>query len=186
MTPETEQAPAGYLRRPRLPAGKTTPRRLSPRDLSPRDMESLVRDADAPVRSEASIRSAEVATEAARTRQRDAAAWPPPSSVRPTVPQPAAAATRARGDGSIVSLVPYLAVLICTLAGVYVAWHQGAAGAGRGGIVSGLALLAAAVLRLLLPARLVGLLGTRKRAIDVLTLTVFGAGLLVAGLVLPY
>jgi hypothetical protein len=118
--------------------------------------------------------------EAARTGQRDAAAWPPPPS-----PQPTAEAKHATDDGSIVGVIPYLAVLVCTLAGVYVAWHQGSSGGGRGGVVAGVALLVAAVARLVLPARLVGLLGTRKRVIDVLTLTVFGGGLLVAGLVLP-
>jgi hypothetical protein len=68
---------------------------------------------------------------------------------------------------------------------VYIAWREGSAGGGDGAAVLGVALLAAAVARLLLPARLAGLLATRKRATDVLTLTVFGAGLLIAGLVLP-
>jgi hypothetical protein len=154
---------------------------MTPVRLSPRDVQSIVRDPDAPVRSGESVRSVELETEAARTGQRDAAAWLPPSS-----PQPAAAAERARGHGSIVSVIPYLAVLIVTIAGVYVAWHQGSAGGGKGGVVSGVALLVAALFRLVLPPRLVGLLGTRKRAIDVLTLTIFGGGLLVAGLVLPH
>ena len=52
-------------------------------------------------------------------------------------------------------------------------------------MVGGVALLIAALVRLALPARLVGLLGTRKRATDVLTLAVLGAGLIIAGLVLP-
>ncbi len=72
-----------------------------------------------------------------------------------------------------------------TIAGVYIAWRQGSAGGGAGGIVGGAALLLAATARLLLPARLVGLLATRKRANDVVTLAIFGVGLLVAGLVLP-
>jgi hypothetical protein len=92
---------------------------------------------------------------------------------------------RAKEAGSIVGAIPYLAVLVATIAGVYVAWHQGSAGGGKGGVVGGVALLIAAVMRLVLPARLVGLLGTRNRAIDVLTLTIFGGGLLIAGLVLP-
>jgi hypothetical protein len=85
----------------------------------------------------------------------------------------------------MVGAVPYLAVLVCTAAGVYIAWHQGSEGGGRGGVVAGSALLVAAVVRLVLPARLAGLLASRHRVTDVLTLTVFGAGLLVAGLVLP-
>jgi hypothetical protein len=93
---------------------------------------------------------------------------------------------RRRDDGSIVGVVPYLAVLVCTVAGVYVAWQQGSAGGGKGGVIGGGALLVAAVVRLALPARLAGLLGTRKRVTDVLMLTVFGTALLIAGLVLPH
>lgn len=96
------------------------------------------------------------------------------------------AATRASEPRSIVGLIAYLGVLISVLAGVYVAWDQGSSAGGTGGAVGGLALLAAALLRLVLPARLVGLLGTRKRVVDVLTLTVFGGGLLIAGLILPH
>lgn len=91
-----------------------------------------------------------------------------------------------RDDESIVGVVPYLAVLVATVAGVYIAWTQGSAGGGRGGVIAGAALLVAAVIRLVLPTKLAGLLGTRKRATDVLTLTVFGTGLLIAGLVLPH
>ena len=90
-----------------------------------------------------------------------------------------------RQDRSIVGFVPYLAVLVCAVVGVYIAWRDGSAGGGYGAAVLGAALLAAAVARLLLPARLARLLATRKRATDVLTLTVFGLGLLVLGLVLP-
>jgi hypothetical protein len=68
---------------------------------------------------------------------------------------------------------------------VYVAWREGSAGGGDGAVVLGAALLAAAIARLLLPARLAGLLSARKRVTDVLTLTAFGVGLLVAGLTLP-
>jgi DUF3017 family protein len=92
---------------------------------------------------------------------------------------------RVHDDGSIVAFIPYLAVLVCVVAGVYIAWRQGSAGGGQGAVVGGVALLAGALVRLALPVRLVGLLGTRKRVTDVLTLTVFGVGLVVAGLVLP-
>ncbi len=94
--------------------------------------------------------------------------------------------TLRRDDRSIVGVIPYLAVLVCVVAGVYIAWQQGSAGGGRGGVIGGAALLVAAVFRLVLPARLAGLLGTRRRVTDVLTLTVFGTGLLIAGLVLPH
>jgi hypothetical protein len=78
-----------------------------------------------------------------------------------------------------------VAVLVVTTAGVYLAWRQGSARVGEGGVVAGVALLVGAVARLLLPPRLAGLLATRKRATDVITFTIFGAGLLIAGLVLP-
>jgi Protein of unknown function (DUF3017) len=92
---------------------------------------------------------------------------------------------RARGDRRIVGVIPYLAVLVAVAAGVYIAWRQGSAGGGRGGAIAGAALLAGAVVRMALPGRLAGLLASRHRVTDVLTLAVFGAGLLVAGLVLP-
>ena len=70
-------------------------------------------------------------------------------------------------------------------AGLYIAWRKGSAG-GRGAVRRRhRAARRPRVVRLVLPARLVGLLGTRKRVTDVLTLTVFGVGLIVAGLVLP-
>jgi Protein of unknown function (DUF3017) len=97
-----------------------------------------------------------------------------------------AAAARSRGErAGLAGAIPYLAVLVCFAAGVYLAWHEGSHGGGRGGAIAGGALLVAAIVRLLLPARLAGLLASRHRVTDVLTLTVFGGGLLIAGLVLP-
>jgi hypothetical protein len=84
-----------------------------------------------------------------------------------------------------ITAIPYLAVLVCAMAGVYICWRQGSAGGGKGAVIGGVALLAGAVVRLAVPARLVGMLGTRKRVTDVLTLTVLGVGLIIAGLVLP-
>jgi hypothetical protein len=180
MTPETEQVPTGYARRPRRSPGVVTPPRLPARDVR-----SPGPEADGGVRSGQPVFPADQ-VRAARTGRRGAAARPS----RTTRPEPAAPAAGVRPDRrpdrSIVGAVPYLAVLLCVLAGVYVAWNQGSAGGGKGGAVSGIALLAAAALRLLLPARLVGLLGTRKRVTDVLTLAVLGGGLLVASLVLPH
>ena len=82
-------------------------------------------------------------------------------------------------------MVAHLVVLVCVAAGIYIAWHQGSHGGGRGGVVAGVALLVAAVARLALPARLAGLLAVRHRATDVVTLTVLGVSLLIVGLVLP-
>jgi Protein of unknown function (DUF3017) len=166
MTPDIQQGRDGYPR-PQLPR----------------------RDADA------AVHPAARAAEAPRAGRWDAAAAPArvfqPVQAPAEAPRqaaPAASGTeaeRAREDRSIVGVVPYLAVLVCAVVGVYIAWREGSAGGGNGAAVLGAALLAAAVARLLLPARLVGLLAARKRATDVLTLTVFGVGLLVAGLVLP-
>lgn len=94
-------------------------------------------------------------------------------------------ATRAQEDAGIVGVIPLLTVLVVTVAGVYIAWSKGSAGGGEGGVVAGAALLVAAVARLLLPVRAAGLLAIRKRPNDVLTLAIFGVGLLVAGAVLP-
>jgi Protein of unknown function (DUF3017) len=161
-----------------------------------------VRAADAPVRS------GHTNEEAARAGSRAAAPWPPQgrppqqaAAPRPGVPAvpaaPAApvapagrvarraAVTRARRERSLIGVVPYLAVLLCTIAGVYIAFREGSAGGGAGGVIAGLALLMGAVIRAVLPARLAGLLASRRRATDVVTLAAFGACLLIAGLVLP-
>ena len=97
-----------------------------------------------------------------------------------------AAARQAREDASIVGVVPLLAVLTVLVGGVYFAWRYGSADGSEGGVVGGAALLAAAAVRLLLPDKLVGLLATRSRATDVITLLVFGVGLLITGLILPH
>jgi hypothetical protein len=155
-----------------------------------------VRSADAPVRS------GNTNEEAARAGSWAAAPWPPQG--RPpqqaAAPQPGApadpaapggrvagraAVTRARRERSLIGVVPYLAVLLCTIAGVYIAFREGSAGGGAGGVIAGLALLVGAVIRAVLPARLAGLLASRRRATDVVTLAAFGACLLIAGLVLP-
>ena len=108
--------------------------------------------------------------------------YPPPSRA---ARRARADADRAREDAGIVGAVPLLAVLVVTIAGVFIAWRQGSAGGGEGGVITGIALFAGAIARLLLPARLAGLLGTRKRLTDVVTMAIFGTCLLVAGLVLP-
>jgi hypothetical protein len=101
-------------------------------------------------------------------------------------PSARAAAREAREDASIVRVVPLLAVLVVVVAGVYLAWRYGSSDGSEGGVVGGAALLVAALARLLLPDKLAGLLATRRRATDVITLTVFGVGLLITGLILPH
>jgi len=156
MTPETRHARVGY-RRPQVhrPDGAAT------------------------------TRSGALTGEAARTGQWGAVARPSHAAPQAKAPQAKAAAKRVAEDARIVRVIPLLAVLVVTFAGVYISWHQGSAGGGEGGVVAGAALLVAAAARLLLPSRLAGLLAMRKRANDVVTLTIFGTGLLVAGLVLP-
>jgi Protein of unknown function (DUF3017) len=177
MTPDTQQARASHRR----PQGKR-------------------RDAGA------AIRVVPVAAEAARTGRRDGAARPAHASRREraewVTPRQGDAvsprdgghadarrcaghARRAKEDASIVGVVPLLSVLVVAVAGVYIAWRQGSVGGSGGGVVAGCALLAAAAVRLLLPAGLSGLLAVRKRSTDVWTLAALGIGLLVVGLVLP-
>jgi hypothetical protein len=98
------------------------------------------------------------------------------------------AATPARADLPRVGaagVIPYLAVLVGVIAGVYITWHQGSHGGGQGGVIAGAAFLVAAIIRLVLPAKLAGLLASRHRTNDVVTLVIFGASLLILGLVLP-
>jgi hypothetical protein len=83
-----------------------------------------------------------------------------------------------------MAVIPYLGVLVCAAVGLYISWHQGSHG-GEGGAIAGAALLVAAGFRLVLPTKLAGLLASRHRVTDVLTLTAFGIGLLALGLVLP-
>jgi len=130
------------------------------------------RRSGAPVRDGGgTVRSGKTGEQAARTGSDTASGWPH--------------GREARGDRRIVGVIPYLAVLVVAAAGVYIAWRQGSDGGGRGAVIAGAALLAGAVIRMVLPRRLAGLLASRHRVTDVLTLAVLGAGLLVAGLVLP-
>ena len=101
-------------------------------------------------------------------------------------PSARAAAKQAQEDVGIVGVVPLLAVLVAVVASVYLVCRQGSAGASEGGVVGGSALLAGAAVRFLLPERAAGLLATRKRLTDVVTLAAFGAVLLITGLALPY
>jgi Protein of unknown function (DUF3017) len=95
-------------------------------------------------------------------------------------------ATRAaRGPRpSRLAWLPYLIVLAGTAAGMLVAWH-GSKYAGRGAGLIGASLLAAALARLILPARYAGLLATRRKASDVLGFAVFGAAVLAVAIALP-
>ena len=76
--------------------------------------------------------------------------------------------------------------LAITLLGVAIGLAIVAASFWRRGItVVGLTLAGAAVLRLLLPDRVQGLLRVRSRWVDVVTLAVIGVGILVAAWIVP-
>ncbi|HMH39373.1 MAG TPA: DUF3017 domain-containing protein [Streptosporangiaceae bacterium] len=94
--------------------------------------------------------------------------------------------TRAARDPrpSKLAWLPYLIVLAGAAAGMLVAW-QGSKYAARGAALIGASLLAAALARLVLPARYVGLLATRRKASDVLGFAVFGAAVLAVAIALP-
>jgi Protein of unknown function (DUF3017) len=85
---------------------------------------------------------------------------------------------------SALSWVPYLIVLASAAYGMLIAWRE-AKYAALGAGVLGASLLAAALGRLVLPARYAGLLSTRRKASDVLTFAVLGAALLAVALTLP-
>jgi hypothetical protein len=104
--------------------------------------------------------------------------------IQPKAPHEAAHAAPARPPW-FATVIPWAAVLVLVTGGVYISWHQGSNGGGLGGVVAGTAFLLAAVVRLVLPADLAGFLASRKRATDVITLGIFGAALLLLGLVLP-
>jgi hypothetical protein len=92
-----------------------------------------------------------------------------------------AAAAPAR---SWLDQVPYGLVVGGIAAGLL--WMRSAEPDARSGtlVIAG-ALLAAAVMRLVLPERRAGLLGSRRRLVDAAAFAALGAGLLVAGLIFP-
>ena len=124
----------------------------------------------------------------------DATPATPAVQAAPAVPAaPAAPAghratrtTRAARDPrpSKLAWLPYLIVLAGAAAGMLVAW-QGSKYAARGAALIGASLLAAALARLILPARYAGLLASRRKASDVLGFAVFGAAVLAVAISLP-
>jgi Protein of unknown function (DUF3017) len=85
---------------------------------------------------------------------------------------------------ALVAWLPYLVVLAGAGAGLFFAW-QGSRYASLGAALVGGALLAAALARLLLPARYAGLLASRQKAPDVAAFAMFGAAVLALALMLP-
>ncbi|HZC39511.1 MAG TPA: DUF3017 domain-containing protein [Streptosporangiaceae bacterium] len=107
---------------------------------------------------------------------------PPPRGV----PGPAAGAGQPRSRRGRLRLanLPYLVVLACVAGGLVWTW-QDPAGTRGGTLAIAGALFVAALARLVLPEERAGMLASRKRYMDVVTLAVLAVGLLAAGLVLP-
>ncbi|MBO0786636.1 MAG: DUF3017 domain-containing protein, partial [Actinobacteria bacterium] len=80
--------------------------------------------------------------------------------------------------------LPYLVVLAAVAGGLAWTW-QDPAGTRGGTLAIAGALFVAALARLVLPEERAGMLASRKRYLDVVTLAVLAVGLLTAGLVLP-
>ena len=126
---------------------------------------------------------------APRTPAGHRAARPRPSresrpSAAPRVPPARGAGPSGDPGTSGLAWLPYLIVLAGAAAGMFVAW-QGSKYAGRGTGLVGCSLLAAALARLILPARYAGLLSSRRKASDVLAFAVFGTAVLAVALMLP-
>jgi hypothetical protein len=118
-------------------------------------------------------------------RQRRAAAVRPLSA--PARDNAVAPAGSRRADGARRQRwqqLPYVIVICCVA--LALAWMRQSGQNVRGGTlaVAGI-LFAAALARLALPERRVGMLASRRRLADVAVLAALGTGLLVAGLLLP-
>jgi Protein of unknown function (DUF3017) len=81
--------------------------------------------------------------------------------------------------------LPYLAILGCVAAVALWLWAGGTHAAKGGTLALAGAMAVAALVRLALPESRAGLLASRKRVTDVVTLGALAAGLLAAGILLP-
>ena len=80
--------------------------------------------------------------------------------------------------------LPYLVVFAVLAAGLFWMWAGGAHAAKGGTLALAGATFVAALARLVLPESRIGMLASRKRFMDVVTLAALGAGLLTTGLLL--
>ncbi len=108
----------------------------------------------------------------------------PPWEQPPARPAAAAPAAARRRRGGWWTSLPYLLVLAVAGAGLWWTWQSAQRVRGGTFAVAG-ALFVAALARLVLPEEWAGMLASRKRFIDVVTLVTLAAGLLAAGLVWP-
>jgi hypothetical protein len=104
-------------------------------------------------------------------------------TVTPRGSTPAATANRGRGGAG--GWLPYL-FIVAGVAVVCIWLWVGGDNAAKGGTLALAGLMfAAALARLVLPESRAGLLASRKRRTDVVTLAALATGLLAAGLLLP-
>ena len=96
----------------------------------------------------------------------------------------AAAAGARRDRPGAVGWLAYLVVLGLVAADLIWLWAGGAHAAKGGTLALAGAMFVAALARLVLPESRIGMLASRKRYIDVVTMAALGAGLLAAGLLL--
>jgi hypothetical protein len=104
-----------------------------------------------------------------------------PVSPRGTSPE----AAKNRGTEGTGGWLPYLLVLAGVAAVCAWLWVGGEHAAKGGTLALAGVMFAAALARLALPESRAGLLASRKRRTDVVTLAALATGLLVAGLLLP-
>jgi Protein of unknown function (DUF3017) len=86
------------------------------------------------------------------------------------------------GRQRLVTQLPYWIVLAGVIAGLAIVHGGGQAVRGGTLVIAG-ALLAGSLARLVLPEGKAGMLGSRRRLVDVVVLAALGAGLLIAGLI---
>ena len=105
-------------------------------------------------------------------------------ATRSRIPSDKAPDGSGQAQDSRSGLVLYLAVLFGVVVALVII-SQGADLVRSGTLVFASVLLLAAMARLVMPERRVGMLSSRRRLLDVAFLGVLGIGLLVAGLVVP-
>ncbi len=84
-----------------------------------------------------------------------------------------------------VAQLPYLLVLAIAAGGLAWMWQGGIGRVKEGTLALAGAMLIGALARLVLPEARAGMLASRRRLVDVVSLAALGIGLLAAGLVLP-
>jgi hypothetical protein len=96
----------------------------------------------------------------------------------------ARARRRRRAAGGRGAQAPYVLVLAASAGALGWLWERGVHGVRGGTLALAGALFAAAIARLVLPESRLGMLASRKRFTDVITLATLATGLLVGGLLL--